>query len=155
MGEMIPEKYFLVRGVGHGLNEVEAFEMALRDAGIEFLNLVPVSSILPRGAVRVSPEEGDLRPGEVTFCVMARKVFRAGEGSASVAVARGDTPYGYFVELTRDDGGAEREALETARRLFRSRFGVEPELEAVSATATADGVTCVLACAVLLRDRRD
>ncbi len=150
---MKPTGYFLVRGVGHGENEIEAFENALRDAGVEKLNHVLVSSILPAGAKRVPPEAGIkmLEAGEISFCVMARRNFRAGEGSAAIAVAKGGTEHGYFVEISRDDLNAGKEARETARRLFVSKFGVKPsEIEVISSEATAEGETCVVACAVLL-----
>jgi arginine decarboxylase len=48
--------------------------MALRDAGIESLNLVTVSSILPPNCKIIPAREGYkfLRPGQITFAVMAR-----------------------------------------------------------------------------------
>jgi len=51
-----------------------AFELALRDADIEQQNLVTVSSILPPGCVEMERDAGvaTLRPGEITFAVMAR-----------------------------------------------------------------------------------
>jgi len=150
---MRPKEYFLTRGIGQGKNEIEAFEMALRCAGIEKLNLVQVSSIIPGEAKEIELEEGikKLRPGDITFCVMARKIFKQGTGSAAIGVARGDADFGYFVEIVRNDLKAREEAIETAARLFRSRFGKEPlEVKAVSAEAEADTLTCILACAVLL-----
>ena len=46
----------------------------LRDADIEQQNLVSVSSILPPRCEQIAREKGvaTLRPGEITFCVMAR-----------------------------------------------------------------------------------
>ena len=51
-----------------------AFEFALRDADIEQQNLVYVSSILPPHCEVVAREAGVelLRPGDITFCVLAR-----------------------------------------------------------------------------------
>jgi len=47
----------------------------LRDAEIEQQNLVSISSILPPHCRLISREEGvaTLRPGEITFTVLARK----------------------------------------------------------------------------------
>jgi len=69
-----PRKFFLTAGAGSHSDPLVSFELALRDAGIEKFNLVPVSSIIPPGCVRVSLEEGlkELSPGEIVFCVMAR-----------------------------------------------------------------------------------
>jgi len=151
---VIPRKYFIVKGMGRGSNEIEAFEMALRNAGIEKLNLVPVSSILPKDAVKISPEEGmkKLVAGQIAFCVMAKKIFNKGKGSVAIGVAYGNSEHGYFVEIEREDFGAGQEAFDTARRLFVSKFGKEPsEVFAESVEAEARGTTtCILVCAVLL-----
>ena len=70
----IPTSVFLTRGVGVHRHLLAAFELALRDADIEQQNLVTVSSILPPGCKLIALETGvaTLRPGEITFCVMAR-----------------------------------------------------------------------------------
>ena len=70
----IPRSYFLTSGVGVHRERLTAFELALRDADIEQQNLVSVSSILPPRCEQVERENGvaTLRPGEITFCVMAR-----------------------------------------------------------------------------------
>ncbi len=65
---------FLTKGVGVHKNKLQAFELALRNAGIEKCNLVYVSSILPPDCKIISKEEGlrCLKAGQITFCVMAR-----------------------------------------------------------------------------------
>jgi len=64
---MIPNYFFLTKGVGKHKEYLEAFELALRDAGIQHCNIVKVSSILPPGCERVSKEAGlrKLQPGEM------------------------------------------------------------------------------------------
>ena len=47
--EMIPTKVFFTKGVGKHKERLHSFEQALRDAGIEKLNIVEVSSIFPPG----------------------------------------------------------------------------------------------------------
>ncbi len=155
--KMVPKYFFLVKGVGYGKNEIEAFENALRDAGIEGFNLVPVSSIVPEQAVEIPPGEGlkMLKTGQIVFCVMARKFLSSGKASAAVAVAKGKSEHGYFVEITKGDFEAKQEALETAKRLYSSKFKTEPEeLKVISAEVEAKQglITCVLACAVLICD---
>jgi arginine decarboxylase len=65
---------FLTKGVGVHRHALAAFEFALRDADIEQQNLVYVSSILPPHCAVITREEGVdlLKPGDITFCVLAR-----------------------------------------------------------------------------------
>jgi arginine decarboxylase len=65
---------FFTKGVGHHKEQLQSFEMALRDAGVAEYNLVHVSSIFPPNCKRISKDEGKkyLSPGQVVFCVMAR-----------------------------------------------------------------------------------
>jgi len=74
MTDSIPKKVFLTKGVGVHKDRLASFEAALRSAGIEKCNLVYVSSILPPKASIISREKGlsFLKPGQITFCVMAR-----------------------------------------------------------------------------------
>jgi arginine decarboxylase len=70
----VPTKAFFTRGVGFHKNELQSYELALRDANIASQNLVNVSSIFPPICEMVGIEEGMrfLSPGQITFCVMAR-----------------------------------------------------------------------------------
>ncbi|OGJ11932.1 arginine decarboxylase, pyruvoyl-dependent [Candidatus Pacearchaeota archaeon RBG_16_35_8] len=70
----VPTRMFFTKGVGVHKDKLAAFELALRDAGIEKCNLVYVSSIFPQNCKMISKEEGlkHLSPGQITFCVMAR-----------------------------------------------------------------------------------
>ena len=115
--------------------------------------MVPVSSILPKGARRITPEEGikKLAVGQIAFCVISRKIFDKGKGSVALGVVLGDAEHGYLVEIDRDDLNARQEAYETARKLFVSKFRKEPsEIFVESLEAEARGKTCILVCAVLL-----
>ena len=69
-----PSRVFLTKGVGVHRHAPAASELALRDADLEQQNLVYVSSILPPRCELISREAGIdlLRPGDITFCVMAR-----------------------------------------------------------------------------------
>ncbi|MEM2440028.1 MAG: pyruvoyl-dependent arginine decarboxylase, partial [Candidatus Bathyarchaeia archaeon] len=46
---MIPKYFFLTKGVGKHKEQLQSFELALRNAGIQHCNLVNVSSIIPPG----------------------------------------------------------------------------------------------------------
>ena len=74
LNELVPDKLFLTKGVGRHKERLVSFEMALRDAGIQAVNYVQVSSIFPPGCKLISREQGFklIKPGEVTFIVMAK-----------------------------------------------------------------------------------
>jgi len=65
--EFVPKKIFFTKGVGSHKEELQSFELALRDAGIEKFNLVQVSSIFPPGCKVISRERGlkELVPGSI------------------------------------------------------------------------------------------
>jgi arginine decarboxylase len=176
----IPKQVFLTRGVGVHRHQLTAFEYALRDADIEQQNLVAVSSILPPGCELIPLEAGvaTLKPGEITFCVMARaETNEPGRRiSASVGMARPKDPamYGYVSEhhgfgMTEEQGDDYAEDL--AATMLASTLGIEfdPEagwderrhvyqmsdliVDSLSLTAAAEGAasgewTCAVVAAV-------
>jgi arginine decarboxylase len=176
----IPTSVFLTRGIGVHRHQLNAFEFALRDADIEQQNLVTVSSILPPGCKLITPEAGvpTLRPGEITFCVMARsETCEAGRRvNASIGLARPTDPamYGYISEhhgygMTETESGEYAEDL--AATMLASTLGIDFDpgaawnerkklyetsqliIDSLSITAAAEGAangdwTCVVASAV-------
>jgi len=119
---MIPKKVFFTKGVGRHKDYLQSFELALRDAGIEKCNLVNVSSIFPPYSKMISREQGvkELRPGEITFCVLARNSTnepnRLVASSIGCAVPSGDENYGYLSEH-HSFGETEKVAGEYAESL--------------------------------------
>lgn len=101
---MIPRYFFLTRGVGRHKEYLESFELALRDAGIQYCNIVNVSSIVPPGCKQIPKERGlsILRPGEIAFAVLARnstnEPHRLLAASVGVAIPSRETDYGYLSE---------------------------------------------------------
>lgn len=73
----VPGRFFIVSGIGMDCSELNAFDLALKKAGISECNLVGVSSILPEGCREVDPES--ITPGAITFCVIARMDGKVGE----------------------------------------------------------------------------
>jgi len=176
----VPTSFFLTEGIGVHREQLTAFELALRDADIEQQNLVSVSSILPPGCKQVERSAGvqTLRPGEITFCVMARaETNEPGRRvHASIGIARPTNPemYGYISEhhghgMTPEDSGQYAEDL--AASMLASTLGIEFDSDAAwnerkrvyetshliiggaSATAATEGDTsgrwtCVVAAAV-------
>ena len=100
----VPGKMFFTRGVGVHKDRLASFELALRDAGIEKCNLVYVSSIFPPNCIIVSKEKGlkFLKPGQITFCVMARSETnepnRLVSAAIGIAVPKDNKTYGYLSE---------------------------------------------------------
>ena len=129
-----PARVFLTRGIGVHRHALTAFEFALRDADIEQQNLVYVSSILPPRCDLIPREVGSaaLRPGDITFCVMARiETNEPGRHiHAGVGLARPADPetYGYISEhhgfgQTAEQSGDTAEDL--AASMLASTLGLD------------------------------
>jgi len=99
---MIPKKCFFIKGVGVHKDRLGSFELALRKAGVEKCNLVTVSSILPPHCKIISANEGlkYLRPGAITFVVLARNETNEPNRliSSAIGLAVPDQGYGYLSE---------------------------------------------------------
>jgi arginine decarboxylase len=104
MSLLVPSKIFLTKGVGRHKEKLASFEMALRDAGVHAVNYVQVSSIFPPGCKHVSREHGlkQIKPGEITFIVMARnqtdESHRLISASVGMAIPANPNSYGYLSE---------------------------------------------------------
>jgi len=101
---MVPKRVFFTKGVGKHKHELQAFELALRDADIEQCNLVYVSSIIPPNCKIISKEKGikDLQAGEITYVVMSRNSTnepnRLIGAAIGVATPKDRYSYGYISE---------------------------------------------------------
>ncbi|MFA6449240.1 MAG: arginine decarboxylase, pyruvoyl-dependent [bacterium] len=145
---MIPKAMFFTKGVGHHKMKLASFELALRQAGIEKFNLVPVSSIFPPhcriitkklglcDAGKGKSSIGRLRPGQIAFTVIARnetneygRLVSAGVGLAQPV----DTKrYGYLSEVHEYGMGAKQTsemAEDLAAEMLASTLGLsfDPE----------------------------
>lgn len=137
--EMVPKKVFFTKGVGIHKDKLASFELALRNAGIEKCNLVTVSSIFPPGCKIISKEEGlkFLKPGQVTYCVLARNETsepnRLISAAIGLAVPKDENNYGYlsehhaFGETSKKSG---EYAEDLAATMLATTLGVEfdPEM---------------------------
>lgn len=101
---LVPVQAYLTRGVGVHPEELVAFEIALRDAGIAAQNLVAVSSILPPRCELVARENGEkhLIPGQILHVVMSREETDEPHRAvgASIGIARPTDPdrHGFIAE---------------------------------------------------------
>ena len=95
----VPSRFFVTSGRGiNKTSELNAFDLALLQAGIGEQNLVSVSSVLPTGIRQV--DRARISRGAITHCVLAR--HGGGEGeviSAGIAYGfRVDGQGGYVAE---------------------------------------------------------
>ncbi|MGB9743258.1 MAG: pyruvoyl-dependent arginine decarboxylase [Minisyncoccales bacterium] len=130
----VPTKLFLTKGVGIHRDKLASFELALRDAKIEKLNLVSVSSILPPNCKIISREEGIkfLKPGQITFGVFARNETNEPHRLVSAAIGlarpRDSEQYGYLSEHHAFGEKAEIAgdyAEDLAASMLASTLGIE------------------------------
>lgn len=118
---LLPRYYLVVSGIGLSrASPINAFDKALREAGIHDLNLVEVSSILPRDVEELkfrSREElqNYFKPGEIIHVVMAKKLSNGGESiAAGLMWGEGLNSHGYVIEQTLT--ALENEDLETLKK---------------------------------------
>jgi arginine decarboxylase len=131
---MIPKYFFLTKGVGKHKEQLQSFELALRNAGIHYCNLVNVSSIVPSGCKLVSREQGlkMVQPGEITFVVLARnatnEAHRLVASSIGVAIPSGKNQYGYLSEhhsFGQTDEAAGDYAEDLAATMLATTMGIQ------------------------------
>jgi len=131
---MVPNKIFFTKGIGRHKDNLQSFELALRDGGIEKYNLVTVSSIFPPNCSIVPRDEGlkQLRPGQVVYCVMARNATnepnRLVAASVGLAVPVEKDTYGYLSEhhsFGETDEKAGDYAEDIAATMLATTLGIE------------------------------
>ncbi len=100
----VPTYVFLTKGVGRHKEQLQSFELALRDAGIAEFNLVSVSSIFPPGCKVIPRPKGlaMMKPGQIAFTVLTRTAtnepHRLVASSVGLAIPRDSNQYGYLSE---------------------------------------------------------
>jgi len=68
---MVPKEFFVTSGKAFSpTSELNAFDEALKNAGIAHCNLVQVTSILPKGCIQ--RERIDIPVGAITYAVIAK-----------------------------------------------------------------------------------
>ena len=134
MGNRVPTRVFLTKGVGRHKYQLKSFEEALRKAGVAQQNLVQVSSILPPKCRIISREKGlaQLTPGEICFSVMARadtnEHGRLVASSVGIAVPKDTAKWGYLSEV-HGHGMNQQEAADMAEDLAAGMLGTTLGLE--------------------------
>lgn len=130
----VPSKMFFTKGVGRHKEELQSFELALRDSGIEKFNLVSVSSIYPPGCKIIRRAEGLrlLKPGQIVFVVMSRLTSdeprRLIASSIGCAIPTDKNTYGYLSEhhaFGQNEKVAGDYAEDLAAAMLASTLGIE------------------------------
>ncbi|MGC8567901.1 MAG: pyruvoyl-dependent arginine decarboxylase [Candidatus Micrarchaeia archaeon] len=122
MSVLIPRKVFFVKGSGVAKMQLLSFELALREAGIQRYNLVPVSSILPPGCEIIPAKEGlELLPsGSILFLVLSKAYtntyMQRINSVVGCAVSNDKKQYGYLSEY-ESTNEAESTAIEKAEAM--------------------------------------
>ena len=134
MHTFVPKRMFFTRGVGKHRNKLQAFEVALRDAGIAPLNLVKVSSIMPPGCKIIPRSRGVkcLSPGQITFCVLAEEATnepnRLVSAGVGLAIPTKGEHFGYISE-SHGHGMTQRKTADLvedmAASMLASTLGLE------------------------------
>jgi arginine decarboxylase len=131
---MIPKYFFLTKGVGKHKEQLQSFELALRNAGIHYCNLVNVSSIVPPGCKLITRKHGlnMVQPGEITFVVLAKNATnepnRLVASSIGVAIPSGKNQYGYLSEhhsFGQTDEAAGDYAEDLAATMLATTMGIQ------------------------------
>jgi arginine decarboxylase len=146
---LVPNQAFLTSGVGVHREQLVAFELALREAGIAAQNLVAVSSILPPGCELIDRAEGQklLRPGQILHVVISREEtcepHRVVGAAIGIARPTDRNLHGFIAEY----GGFGKPAAEIASHaedlavtMLASTLGIEID-ESLDAAARARALT--------------
>jgi arginine decarboxylase len=135
---MVPKRVFFTKGVGRHKHELQSFELALRNAGIEKCNLVAVSSIVPPNCKIISRDKGiqELEPGNITFTVMSRNSTnepnRLIGAAIGVAIPKEKKTYGYISEHHSQGETAQKVgdyAEDLAASMLASTLGLEFDVD--------------------------
>lgn len=130
----VPSKVFFTKGVGRHVEELQSFELALRDSGIEKFNLVSVSSIFPPGCRVIRKSEGLrlMKPGQIVFVVMSRLTSdeprRLIASSIGCAIPADKSTYGYLSEhhaFGQNEKVAGDYAEDLAAAMLAGTLGIE------------------------------
>lgn len=149
---LVPGAVCLAGGSAEGPTELNAFDNALLDARVGDLNLLKVSSIVPRDAVFVDPPPG-LPVGTLVPAVYARIVSAAPGELVSVCVGAGIGPTGgILMEYAHQGTAADAERLVTTmvEEAFRSRAWACERIRFATAEHRVERYGCAVAAALLL-----
>jgi len=153
---LTPHTYVLVSSSGKGETNLNAFDAALRNAGIADFNFITVSSILPNGCRKGGMEDvKEVTPGSFMYCVMSRisSDVKGDMISSSIACATTNETVGVVTEYSGKCPAEEskKHAQEMTREMISERDATLSSLETTSIDMVVDGGwgCCVSLCLLL------
>ena len=106
---MVPKEFFVTSGKAFSAtSELNAFDQALKNAGIAHCNLVQVTSILPKGCIQ--REKIDIPIGAITHAVIARMDGIEGQ-NIGATIAWSWAKSGYCGIVAETHGYMDRDAM--------------------------------------------
>ena len=147
----VPRLLHLARGSAEGLTSLTAFDNALREAGIDNLNLIQVSSIAPKGA-RFGPRPA-LPVGTIVPTVYSHVVSHIPGEVISAVIAAGTGEHGgVLMEYHHRGpaGDAERVAQLMVEEGFSRRGWALQDVAFATSEHKVDRLGCAVAAVLLL-----
>jgi arginine decarboxylase len=150
----IPKKVSLVSGDAEGSTELNAFDNALKKAGIGDLNLVKVTSIIPPGADLV--ELPYIPPGTLTPVVYTSLYSSEPGCLISCALGAGFPEdkgcVGFIAEVNMVASSQKAESI--VKKMVKEGMGIRGipigDIVCVSAEHAVEKIGCVVCAAVLM-----
>jgi arginine decarboxylase len=147
----VPRLLHLTQGCSEGLTELTAFDNALRAAGIDNLNLIRVSSIMPKGA-RFGPKP-DLPVGTMVPTVYSSITSTTPGEVISATIAAGSGEHGgVLMEYHHTGSGDEAEGVcgRMVEEGFQKRGWKLDGITFATAEHKVDRLGCAVAAVLLL-----
>ncbi len=150
----VPDKFFLVAGKGDAEYGLNAFDIALLNAGVGNTNLIRLSSILPPNAKEIKPVRFKL--GELISIAYASKIssIKGEVIAAAIAVAIPEDPLlnGLIMEHSGPGTAEEIESIviKKAELGMQYRNYKIKDIKSISVEHTTKDIGAVFAGAVLL-----
>ena len=147
----VPRLLHLAEGSSEGLTPLTAFDNALREAGIDNLNLMRVSSIMPKGA-RFG-DKPDLPVGTLVPTVYTHLVSNVPGEMISAVIGAGKGPEGGVLMEYHHRGRAD-DAEEVVQKMIEEGFARRSwqleEVRFATAEHKVDRLGCATAAVLLL-----
>jgi arginine decarboxylase len=149
----VPERYWVTSGRAEGGTELNAFDNALLAAGIGNLNLIRVSSVLPRGATRMFERPAEFPEGTLMPMVysVAESASKGAIIASCVGVGRSKDAYGVIFEHAgpMTAGHAEAVVRKQVEEAFAQRGLELHELILESSEHRVEHFGCTVAAVML------
>jgi arginine decarboxylase len=150
-------KIHVLSAAGSGRTDISAFDNALYNAGIANFNLIPLSSVIPKGAEiiqNISLHPKDVGWGDRLYCVMSRNVVKTfGEQAwAGIGWVQSEDGRGLFVEHHAESETALKKLIDNSLNDMIKYRDVEfgPIQYSTSGIECVDRPVCALVIATYL-----